>query len=297
MAAVDVREGFVEANGIRLHYVEWGDEAAPPLVMAHANGFLARLWEPVALRLADGYRVIAYDLRGQGDSDKPPNGYHWRALVEDLRGLLEAFGLRGVPLIGHSSGGAAAACLAAERAEYASALCLIEPIIQPPEFAASPAPRQAMAAAARKRRQVWDSPHALVETYRLRPTFARWREDVLRLYAEHGLFRREDGHYQLKCSGEVEAQVFENSASLDIWSLVPAIRCPTLVMRGESTDPFMSSMFQRVAERIPGALLVTIPNAGHLAPMEEPETVAEEIWRFLKAIRQDGPAEEASRGG
>jgi pimeloyl-ACP methyl ester carboxylesterase len=265
--------------------------------MAHANSFLARLWEPVALRLAARYRVIAYDLRGQGDSDKPPGGYHWRALVEDLRGLLDAFGLRGIPLVGHSSGGAAAACLAAERPEYASALCLIEPIIPPPEFAASPAPSQAMAAAARKRRQVWDSPHALVEAYRRRPTFARWREDVLRLYAEHGLFRREDGHYQLKCSGEVEAQVFENSTSLDIWSLVPAIRCPTLIMRGETTDPFMSSMFQRVAERIPGARLVTIPGAGHLAPMEEPEAVAEEVWRFLGDVQGHGPAEEAGARG
>lgn len=297
MTPDSARDGFVEANGIRLHYVEWGAEGSQPLVMAHANGFLARLWEPVALSLAGRYRVVAYDLRGQGDSDKPPDGYHWRTLVDDLRGLLDAFGIRDVPLVGHSSGGAAAACLAAERPEYASALCLIEPIILPPEFASSPSPAQAMAAAARKRRQVWDSPHALVEAYRRRPTFARWREDVLRLYAEHGLFRREDGHYQLKCPGEVEAQVFENSASLDIWSRLTDIRCPTLVMRGGLTDPSMASIFQRVAERIPGARLVTIPGAGHLAPMEEPGIVAENIQRFLEEALRTGKTREDSHLG
>lgn len=275
------RDGFVEANGIRLHYLEWGANSSPPLVMAHANGFLAWLWHPVAQRLTSRYRVIAYDMRGHGDSDKPPNAYHWRHLVDDLRGLLDALDLHGLPLVGHSSGGAAAACLAGERQEYASRLCLIEPIVLPPEVATSPAQREAMAAAARKRRQVWDSPHALMEAYRRRETFARWREDVLRLYAEHGLFRREDGHYQLKCPGEIEAQVFENSASLDVWGVLPEIRCPTLVMQGELTDGVMGSMFQQVAGRIPGGQFLTVAGAGHLAPMERPDLVANEILRFL----------------
>ncbi len=291
------RDGFVQANGMRLHYVEWGDETSPPMVMLHANGFLARLWEPVVTApvgpdggtLADRRRVIAYDMRGQGDSDKPEREYHWQFLVDDLRGFLDAFGLnpgghpggRGVPLVGHSSGGAAAAYLAATHPEYVSKLCLIEPIIQPPEFAAVSGPREAMAAGARKRRQLWDSHHALFEAYRKRETFARWREDLLHMYAEHGMFRREDGHYQLKCSGEVEAQMFENSVSLDIWGALPDVRCPALVMRGEYTDAFLGGIVEKVAGRIPDGRFLTIAGAGHLAPMEQPEAVAHEILGFL----------------
>ena len=63
---------FVQANGLRLHYLAWGEAGARPIVLNHATGFLAWLWEPVARPLvAAGYRVLAYDARGHGDSDKP----------------------------------------------------------------------------------------------------------------------------------------------------------------------------------------------------------------------------------
>jgi pimeloyl-ACP methyl ester carboxylesterase len=121
----------------------------------------------------------------------------------------------------------------------------------------------------------------MAAAYRGRPTFEHWREDVLRLYAEEGTFRREDGQIELKCPGEIEAQVFENSASLNIWDVLPRVDCPTLVMKGERTEGFLSMVATGAAARMPNARLVTVPNAGHLAPMERPEAVAAEILAFL----------------
>ena len=122
---MEPKDGFVEANGIRLHYLEWG-AGAPPVVLLHATGFLARLWEPIAVQMSTRFHVYALDARGHGDSDKPvlsgaegpapAGGYGWEGLAADLMGFLDAVGLVGVPIVGHSSGAAGAIRLAARRA-------------------------------------------------------------------------------------------------------------------------------------------------------------------------------------
>jgi pimeloyl-ACP methyl ester carboxylesterase len=140
-----------------------------------------------------------------------------------------------------------------------------------------------MAGGARKRRKVWSSTEEMVASYRTRPTFEHWRDDVLRLYAEEGTFRREDGQIELKCPTEVEAQVFENSASLDIWDVLPRVDCPTLVMKGERTEGFLSMVATGTAQRMPNARLAMVASAGHLSPMERPEAVSEAILEFLAA--------------
>jgi pimeloyl-ACP methyl ester carboxylesterase len=138
-----------------------------------------------------------------------------------------------------------------------------------------------MAEAARRRRVVWSSPEEIIATYRTRPTFERWREDILRLYAEEGTFRREDGQVELKCSGEIEAAFFDNSRSLDTWARLPDVQCPTLVVSGALTHGPFPALMEQVAAWMPNARLVTIPEAGHLAPMERPEAVAEAVLAFL----------------
>lgn len=270
-------EGFVETDEVRLHYLEWGGDG-PPAVLLHATGFLARLWQPIAEALSDRFHVYAFDARGHGDSDKPASGYGWDRLVDDLRGFLDSLELRRTLAIGHSMGGASVAYLAATEPEYVSSAVLIEPIIFPPQ--ANHGSEQLVAGAAR-RRMVWSSPEELIRSYRVRPAFANWKEDVLRLYAEHGTFQREDGQFELKCPGKIEAQVFQNSFSLDTWSLLPEIRCPTLVLHGQHTEQGLILAARGIAEHIPGAHLVAIAGTGHLMPMERPEAVSAEITAFL----------------
>lgn len=284
-------ERFVEANSIRLHYVLWradGEDASRPgILLLHATGFLSRLWQPVAEALAARFDVYAYDTRGHGDSDKPPpsaENYHWRNLVDDLRGFCDGLGLRGVAMAGHSSGGAAAAYLAATNPEYVSRLVLFEPIILPPDFVPPEDRRNELADAARKRRMVWSGTEEIIEAYRARPVFARWRPDALRLYAEHGTFRREDGQLELKCPGEIEAQLFDQSRSLDAWDKLPDILCPALVMYGEHTGAPFPAMMAQIARRIPDARLRSVAEAGHLAPMERPEAVAEAVIEFMETL-------------
>lgn len=99
-----VRHGHVQTNGIRIHYAEAGD--GPPIVLLH--GFPQRwsMWRYQLRDLPDrGFRVIAPDLRGYGDTDKPRGGYDVDNLVADVEGLAEKLGLEGYVLVGHDWGG------------------------------------------------------------------------------------------------------------------------------------------------------------------------------------------------
>ena len=280
------RSDFVDANGLRLHYLAWGADDAPVVVLNHATGFLARLWEPVAVRLVEaGWRVLAYDARGHGDSEKPAvegDNYDWHNCVDDLRGFLDALGLRGVPFVGHSMGGACGLHLEGTHPEYLSRIVVIEPIVMPGGFVPDESRRNDMAAAARKRRMTFGSAEEMLAHYRSRPTFAKWRDDLLRLYVEHGTYRRENGSVELKCSGEIEGALFSHSGSLGVWDVLPQITAPVLVVRGETTDGFLAMVAEQVASRVPNGRLSTIWLAGHLVPMERPDVVTEHILMHIR---------------
>jgi pimeloyl-ACP methyl ester carboxylesterase len=91
---------------LNLSYAEWGEPNAPPLVLVHGGRDQKRSWDRVAGRLAQHYRVFAYDLRGHGQSDWVTDGdYGVMDHVYDLASLVEHLGLETFTLIGHSLGG------------------------------------------------------------------------------------------------------------------------------------------------------------------------------------------------
>lgn len=97
----------MSVNGIRLAYLDAGDPEAAPLVLLHGLGERAASWEPVFSRFAGRHRVLAFDLRGHGDSDRPGE-YSFRLMRDDVLAALDVLGLRDVILVGHSMGGAVA---------------------------------------------------------------------------------------------------------------------------------------------------------------------------------------------
>jgi pimeloyl-ACP methyl ester carboxylesterase len=98
------------SQGLTLRYADWGNAAAPPLLLIHGTRDHARSWDAVASALADRFHVMALDLRGHGDSDWSPDGayllpYH----VLDLIEMVETLGQPQVAIIAHSYGGNVAA--------------------------------------------------------------------------------------------------------------------------------------------------------------------------------------------
>jgi pimeloyl-ACP methyl ester carboxylesterase len=107
------RRRTVTAHGLRLAVHEWGAADAPPLVLAHGGFDFARTFDVFAPLLADaGWRVVAWDQRGHGDSEHAPL-YSWEADLRDLAAVLDSVSRDPLPVVGHSKGGAVSVQFAA----------------------------------------------------------------------------------------------------------------------------------------------------------------------------------------
>jgi pimeloyl-ACP methyl ester carboxylesterase len=283
------RQGAVQSDGASIHYLDWGPptagrSAGPALVLIHATGFLAGLWRPIAERLSNQVRVVAFDQRGHGDSDTPASGYAFETFAADLQRVIEGLELERPILAGHSSGGTTIVAHAALHPGGVSRAVLIEPILPLPEwFTEPPAGRSALSLAegARKRRAVWPDRETLYEAYRGRETFSMWREDVLRLYVDEGTFERADGQIELKCAPEIEAQFFEAVTRIDPWPMLRHLTCPTLVVWGADGNLLGHGLVERAQEALSNARTVVVPGATHFLPQERPDDVAGLIEGFL----------------
>ncbi len=98
-------EHFVQVNGVKLEYLDWGGKGEP-LVLLTGYGATAHTFDTFAPRLTTRFHVLAFTRRGLPPSDRPSSGYDLATLTGDLDGFLDALGLRRVHLVAHSFGGA-----------------------------------------------------------------------------------------------------------------------------------------------------------------------------------------------
>lgn len=116
LSTVRPQSRYVVANGIRIHYLEWGKGNAT-VILLHGLYDSAEVWSSVAPVLAHGYRVIAPDHRGSGRTDKPVEGYDDGTLARDVEALIVNLNLGRVHLVGHSAGAGVAMTVAASAPE------------------------------------------------------------------------------------------------------------------------------------------------------------------------------------
>jgi pimeloyl-ACP methyl ester carboxylesterase len=118
--------GYVETNGLRLHYTRTGGNK-PPLVLAHGVTDAGPCWTPVAEVLTAEYDAIMVDARGHGRSDTPERGYGPAEQAEDLAGVIAGLGLNRPAVLGHSMGAATALVLAGANPNLLDAILLEDP--------------------------------------------------------------------------------------------------------------------------------------------------------------------------
>ena len=140
---IEPRSAFIEAETLRLRYLEWnpqqlcpeqnnGDQDGVPLVLLHGLGATADTWRLVAHYLYQQYHVIAFDLRGHGQSDHPDDGYDMLTIAEDVIHGMAVLGLGQVALAGHGWGARVALVLAARHPALVSHLILVDcPHVEP----------------------------------------------------------------------------------------------------------------------------------------------------------------------
>lgn len=115
------------SQGLALHYLDWGNEGAPLLLLLHGMRDHARSWDWVARELRNDWHVIAPDLRGHGDSAWSPDGaYHSPYYLLDFTGLVDALGQERLTIVAHSLGGNPAARFAALYPQRVHKLVLVD---------------------------------------------------------------------------------------------------------------------------------------------------------------------------
>jgi alpha-beta hydrolase superfamily lysophospholipase len=106
MASAGPTSNSFISQRLKLHYVDWGNRDAPPLLLVHGGRDHCRNWDWVAEKLRDRYHVIAPDLRGHGDSAWSPDGnYAIDGFVYDLAQLIHQLDLSPISIVAHSMGG------------------------------------------------------------------------------------------------------------------------------------------------------------------------------------------------
>jgi pimeloyl-ACP methyl ester carboxylesterase len=271
-APVQPVEHFVMAGDLRLHYVEWGSASRPPLVLIHGLDRVARTFDHLAPHFASRYRVIAYDMRGHGDSDWDPAGrYLVEDHVRDLERLVAALGLRNMTVWGNSTGGRVAQVFAGLHPELVSHVIAEDVGPERPRSIADNYARRV-----KQEENGWASEEELLAT--VRKTNPGMVEDVLRAYVRHGTRRRDDGRLVWKR----DPNLVKGFVETDLWRFVRNIKAPALyVLGGRSTIVSPDTQLE-LKKTLPSVQIVTIAGVGHYPSDERPSEFLAIVDRFLQ---------------
>jgi pimeloyl-ACP methyl ester carboxylesterase len=274
---------------LRLNYVDWGNETAPPLLLLHGGRDHCRNWDWVAGRLRDRFHIIAPDLRGHGDSQWSDAGsYGMDCFIYDLAQLIHQQGLAPVSIIAHSLGGNIALRYAGVFPENVRRLVAIEGLGPSPSMEAELGKK---AIDERLRGWVAEQRHLAARTPRkyasLDEAFARMKEENRHLseaqalhLTRHGVRQNEDGTYSWKFDNYIRAWPPYDMARDDIRYLWTRITCPTLLVYGSESWASNPETDGRAAH-FRNARVVVVEGAGHWVHHDRLDRFVAEVDAFF----------------
>ncbi len=256
----------VTANGINLHYLDWGAEGQPPLVLLHGLRGHANVWEDVALALCNDYHVYSVDQRGRGDTDHAPGGdYSTDAFVADLVGFVDAIGLDKFILFGHSMGGRNSMAFAGQYPERLERLCIVDigPRIEP-------AGGNRITEELRNLPPEFDSFEDALAHVQTGNRFAS--ESVMRRRLAGQSQELPNGKIGWKFDPAIREQRINGTAApaADLWPTLERITCPTLLVRGTETDLLTEETARQMVDTLAQGTLAEIERAGHMVFEDNP---------------------------
>jgi pimeloyl-ACP methyl ester carboxylesterase len=274
---------------LRLHYVDWGNPTAPPLLLIHGGQDHCRNWDWVAQELRRDYHIIAPDLRGHGDSAWSPSGeYGISAYVYDIAQLIHQQKLAPVRIIAHSMGGNVALRYAGVYPETVSKLVSIEGLGPSPAMMA-----RRFSASAPKRMRNWiEQKRGFAgRTPRRYPTiedaFARMQTENKHLTPEqaryltvHGAAQNEDGSWSWKFDNYCRSNSPTDLTTKDQHELWSNIDCPVLFVNGKESWASNPDTDGRMKHFKDGRV-VEFEDAGHWVHHDQLEGFLETVRTFL----------------
>jgi pimeloyl-ACP methyl ester carboxylesterase len=289
----DIR--FVSLNGHRVAYRDEGDPAAEPLLLIHGVAGSSLTWVPLFEHLSAKYRVIAPDLLGHGQSDKPRADYSLGAFAVWLRDFLDALDIRAATLVGHSLGGGIALQLVYQHRQYCRRLILVNSgglgtdVSMPLRLLSTPGAELLLPVVASRpavflgngvfsllmARGIAESPRAQ----------ERWRK----YSALADPLRRQAFLRTLRSVVDIRGQTV--SALDRLSGLVGDV--PTLIVAGARDSVIPPDHARAAHAALPGSRLEIIDDAGHHPMLDRPATLARLIDGFVSA--DDGALSSRAR--
>ena len=267
---------MVDAGDLSLAVYTYGPEHAPPLLLLH--GFLSTgtAWHDVAVALSDSRRIFAPDQRGRGMSQHAPDGdYSTEAYVRDAEGLVKAFGISRMALIGHSMGGNVAITFANKHPGLVSSLVAVD--MAPETVAGAATQVQAGIAALGRTFDTWDRAR-------------EWQRTALPDISEAAVERRLGARF-VERNGRIEwrqdpaileyQQRHTPTSPEDRWGLLKGVRCRTLFLLGGKSGLVTDDVATRAAATVPDGEWVRIDDAGHNVFEDNPANSIRSLRKFL----------------
>lgn len=261
---MDPREGFVQVNGLRLHYLEWGSASRPPLLLLHGFGNEAHIWDRFAPTVVERYHIFALDSRGHGDSDHAEE-YGDELNASDTVAVCDALRLERLSLVGFSMGGGNAIIVTSRQPERVERLVIVDrgPV-------SNPAGRERMNRAVGQAKSVFANADEALAYIRL--ANPRRPEDLVQASLRHAFRSLADGSYELKYDSKLrEGRDGHRGSPVDWWKCLEAIHCPVLIVRGGESDILAQDVAEKMLTVLKDAKLEVVPGAGHPVMMDNPE--------------------------
>jgi pimeloyl-ACP methyl ester carboxylesterase len=284
MPVSPVRDEYVIAGDLTFHYVQWGEQGSPIICVTGitANAFC---FQALADELSKTHRVIAYDLRGRGDSDKPESGYSLPIHAEDLAEIIDALELEHPVVLGHSLGAMIGLYFAAHYPEKLSKLVLFDGGGHLPWHTLEELPAWLAASIGRLGTPV-ASFDEYVQRLKLAPFLGPYWNEYLDTYFVHDVYSQRDGSvisktYPASAQEDLHYLVYEYKPEL-LWSRV---QVPTLFLRAAqglvtSDDQLVTQAeAEKMRQNIKDCQYVNYPDLNHYT---------------IASLAQDGPAQAVS---
>ena len=256
-----------------------GDEPATCLFL-HGLGDNSAVWEPVAKSLSGHYRALGLDFRGHGDSFWDRGGRYGVAdHVEDVMAAVERLQLGRFALVGHSLGGQVALQIASAYPERVTHLALVD--FGPERDRES---CDAIVASVKDGIRRYNSVEDyIVHILQHRPITSPM---LVRHMALSALRAAADGTFLPKTDPAVVSIDLQATSNEELWAMLKAVRCPTLVVRGYGSAVLRDTVARRMADTLSDGRYHVVPAAGHSVMTDNPQDCSATIFSFLCDSRE-----------
>lgn len=275
-STIPIGDGMLRTSGAATDIAFRADGEGPAVVLLHGTSASHAVWEPVVEELRSRATVIALDQRGHGRSDKPATGYGAAEFADDVITVLDALGIPRAIVAGHSLGGRNAWVAAARHSRRVSAVVCVD---YTPFVSADVLDELDRRVAGGHRS--FAGP-AEVEQY-LASRYVRIPAEAVRRRAAGGYCRADDGSWWPRADPTAMTQLIQGFRTpwLDAFR---AVTVPMTHLRGAESRIVDDAAWSAAMNERPGDRWLTVDDADHYIPEEQPDLVAGEIARLLPLI-------------